>query len=97
MIGAERDLTDRKLVRYFPELVVAIPRDEARKYAREYRRAIADGSLEERTAAEWTAQNPTPTTYDSHHPRQARLSTPVTADEPPDKDEAADAHYESRR
>jgi hypothetical protein len=57
MIGAERDLVDRKLVRYTPEVVVAIPSEEARRYAREYRRAITDGSLKIRTAAEWSAAN----------------------------------------
>lgn len=57
MIGASRDLSDRKLVHYSPDVIVAIPHEEARKYAREYRRAISDGSLRERTAAEWAAQN----------------------------------------
>jgi hypothetical protein len=96
MIGAERDLVDRKLVRYTPEVVVAIPSEEARRYAREYRRAITDGSLTVRTAAEWITQNPD-RTRETISPRQARLSQPVTADDPPDKDEAQDASYESRR
>lgn len=94
MIGAERDLADRRVVRYTPDLVVAIPHEEARRYAREYRRAIDDGSLSVRTAAEWMTQNPDR----SDSPRQARLSTPPTADDPPDKDEApTDVSYESRR
>jgi hypothetical protein len=56
LIGADRDLTNRRLVRYMPKMIVAIPRAEATKYAREYRRAIADGSVKEQTAAAWLAQ-----------------------------------------
>jgi hypothetical protein len=132
MIGASRDLSDRKLVHYTPEIIVGIPHEEARKYAREYRRAISDGSLKERTAAEWAAQNDLPaepapepvlepepaaepdpepdsdpviarspepeTTRKDFTMRQARLSTPMKADDLPDKDEApSNADHQSRR
>lgn len=56
LIGAARDhLQPRKII-YDPTLIVAIPATEARRYSREYRRAIANGSLTERTAAQWREQ-----------------------------------------
>lgn len=66
-IGAERRATAPTVVDYHPEQIVAIPHDEFRKYRREYLRALRDGSLVERTAAEWQRQNePTaPTTDDT--------------------------------
>lgn len=56
-IGAERRADDPRVVDYHPEHVVAIPHDEFRKYRREYLRALREGSLVERTAAQWDAQN----------------------------------------
>ncbi len=106
MIGAERDLTDRTLVHYTPEVVVAISREEARKYAREYRRAIDSGSLKVRTAAEWMTQNPPPApaalpapqTPETSTEAGAPLPTSLKADDPPEpKDHARHAHHESRR
>jgi hypothetical protein len=73
MIGAERDLIDRKAIRYMPELVVAIPTAEARRYAREYRRAIDNGSVTVRTADDWIAQQapPEPTPAEPAEPEPA--------------------------
>lgn len=56
LIGAERDPSDRRKIRYREKQIVAIPSGEAVKYAREYRRSIADGALREHTKAEWVAQ-----------------------------------------
>lgn len=107
MIGAERDLNDRRVVRYTPDVVVAISHEEARKYAREYRRAIDDGSLKLRTAAEWATQNPPPAPAATPAPETpktsteagAPLPTSLKADDPPEapKDHARHAHHESRR
>ena len=83
LIGAERDLIDPTEIRYTPEVIVAIPTSEVAKYAREYRRAIADGSVRERTEAEWRAQQ-TP----SPAPTEAGAPLQPTADPPPE-DEAA--------
>lgn len=61
-IGAERRANAPTVVDYHPDQIIAIPHDEFRKYRREYLRALRDGSLVERTAAEWQRQNePTPT------------------------------------
>jgi hypothetical protein len=56
LIGAVRDPEERRKIRYNTKAITAIPVVEARKYAREYQRAIADGSLTERTAAQWIEQ-----------------------------------------
>ena len=85
LIGAERDAADRTVIHYHPEVVVAIPTDEARRYAREYRRAIADGSVKERTAADWQHNQ----IEEAGAPRSK-----LTADEPPE-DEAAHGDSES--
>lgn len=56
-IGAERRALEPTVVDFHPDIVVAIPHDEFRKYRREYLRAMREGSLVERTADEWRAQN----------------------------------------
>ncbi len=56
-IGAERRALEPTVVDYHPDIVVAIPHDEFRKYRREYLRAVREGSLVERTEQEWRAQN----------------------------------------
>ena len=53
LIGADRDPENRRKVRYRTKEVVAIPRSEATRYAREYARAIAEGELKERTESDW--------------------------------------------
>ena len=70
LLGCERDPADPSVVSWRPELVVAISADEARRFAKEYRRAVTAGSLVTRTAAEWRAQQ---------EPIQGRA-----ADPPPD-------------
>lgn len=56
LIGADRDPTNRRKIRYRPKEIVALPHTEAQRYAREYARAIEDGSLVQHTAAEWREQ-----------------------------------------
>jgi hypothetical protein len=55
MIGATRDPKTPKIVAYDPEAVIMIPGDEAREYAREYRKAIASKDLIKRTRANFEA------------------------------------------
>lgn len=56
LIGADRDPVLRNKIRYTPKLIVGIPTAEAIKYAREYSRAIADGSLSARKESDWYEQ-----------------------------------------
>ncbi len=56
LIGADRDPANRRKVRYNPKQIVALPHEEATRYAREYARAIEDGSLTQHTADEWLEQ-----------------------------------------
>lgn len=56
-IGAERRALEPQVVDFHPDIIVAIPHDEFRKYRREYLRALREGSLVERTAEAWQAQN----------------------------------------
>mgnify|MGYP001588205219 FL=1 len=56
LIGADRDAETPRKIRYRTKEIVAIPTDEARRYAREYGRLISDGSLVEHTAEEWSNQ-----------------------------------------
>jgi hypothetical protein len=59
LIGAAHDPAEPRKILYDPKAIVGIPHAEAQKYAREYRRAISDGSLTVRTAAQWNEQNQT--------------------------------------
>ena len=54
IIGGERG---RNEVTFRPDEVVAITTSEFARYRREYTRALSNGSLRSRTAAEWKAQN----------------------------------------
>jgi hypothetical protein len=56
LIGADRDPKAPNKLIYRTDEIIAIPRAEAEKYAREYARLIAEKSLVEHTAAEWTKQ-----------------------------------------
>jgi hypothetical protein len=56
LIGATRNPAEPRKIIYDPAVVVGIPHAEALKYAREYQRAVSDGSLTLRTAAAWTEQ-----------------------------------------
>lgn len=56
LIGAERNPDEPRKIVYHPDAVIAIPHDEAQRYAREYRRLIAEGALVERTADDWRSQ-----------------------------------------
>lgn len=56
MIGAERTVAAPNVITYDTALVVAIPVEESDRYLREYTRALRDGSLIQRTAEEWLAQ-----------------------------------------
>lgn len=56
LIGADRDASEPRKIRYRTKEIVAIPTDEARRYAREYGRLITDGSLVEHKAEEWSEQ-----------------------------------------
>lgn len=56
LIGADRDADEPRKIRYRTKEIVAIPTDEARRYAREYGRLITDGSLVEHKAEEWSRQ-----------------------------------------
>lgn len=85
-IGAERRADDPRQVDFHPDQVIAIPDDEFRKYRREYLRALREGSLRQRTEAEWQRQNATPeptelgtdtdTTAAAEAPAGARLKRP---------------------
>lgn len=55
-IGAERRADDPTVIDYHPELVVAIPHDEWRKYRREYSRALRAGALVQRPLDAWRKQ-----------------------------------------
>lgn len=55
-IGAERDAKAEGGLVFNPELVVQIPEAEARAYSREYGRALRDGSLVQRSKADFDAQ-----------------------------------------
>src|SRR5262245_41644442 len=52
-IGAHRTMRG---IEWEPDLIVAIPDDEAARYAKEYARAIRDESLVLRKAEDWVAQ-----------------------------------------
>lgn len=56
MIGASRTKDDPTVVQYDPTLIVGIPHAELSKHRRAYDRAIQNGSLSVRTAAEYSAQ-----------------------------------------
>lgn len=56
LVGAERDPRKPTEISWFPDVIVHIPEEEARLYAREYARAFRDGSLRKRTEAEFAAQ-----------------------------------------
>ena len=56
LIGAERDPDNAKKIRYRTKEIVAIPRAEADRYAREYARLISDEALVVHTADEWSEQ-----------------------------------------
>jgi len=57
MIAAERDPSDKngRTIRYRPDEVVAITREEMAQYGREYGRALRAGSLIQRTEADYRA------------------------------------------
>jgi len=52
LIGARFD-PDVQALRFFPEQVVAIPTSEFVRYRKEYRRALADGALKQRTKSDF--------------------------------------------
>jgi len=87
LIGADRDPTNRRKIRYTPKLIVALPHVEAQRYAREYARAIADESLVQHTAAEWLEQ------------QRREVGAPheklTKADRPPDAAEGAPPHADN--
>jgi hypothetical protein len=56
LIGASRDPDNSKKLKYRTEEIVAIPRAEVDRYAREYARLVADGDLVVRSAGEWSDQ-----------------------------------------
>jgi len=56
LIGADRDADEPRKIRYRTKEIVAIPKDEAHRFAREYGRLITDGSLVEHKADEWSRQ-----------------------------------------
>jgi hypothetical protein len=56
-IGAERRALEPTVIDYHPDIIVAIPHDEFRKYRREYLRALRDGSLASRTEQAWREQS----------------------------------------
>jgi hypothetical protein len=56
LIGAERDPEKPDQIRWFPDRIIHIPEPEASVYAREYARALRDGSLRKRTEAEYLDQ-----------------------------------------
>jgi hypothetical protein len=56
LIGADRDADNPRKIRYRTKEIVAIPRDEATRYAREYARLIQDEALVAHTADEWSNQ-----------------------------------------
>jgi hypothetical protein len=56
LIGADRDAETPRKIRYRTKEIVAIPRDEALRYAREYARLINDEALVEHDADEWSNQ-----------------------------------------
>lgn len=92
LIGADRDPANRRKVRYNPKQIVAVPNEEAQRYAREYARAIADGSLTQHTAGEWLEQQ---RRIEGGASRE-KLNTAV---DPPDAAEGAppNADHEGRR
>lgn len=56
MIGATRTKTDPTVVSYDPAAVVGIPHGEYNKHRRAYDRALGNGSLRERSVADYLAQ-----------------------------------------
>lgn len=55
-IGAARDPANPRKLVYHPDQIIAVPHLEAQRFGREYARAILDGSLVQRSAAEWREQ-----------------------------------------
>lgn len=49
--------TRERVTTWQPERIFPIPKAEAERYGAEYRGALADGALKERTREEWEAQN----------------------------------------
>jgi hypothetical protein len=57
LIGAARqDAANPGAVTYYPERVVGLSVAEVQRYGREYRRALSDGDLAERTEADYLDQ-----------------------------------------
>jgi Na+/glutamate symporter len=56
MIGATRSKATPDVVNYDPTQIVGIPHAEYDRHLRSYERAISNGSLRSRTAAEYRAQ-----------------------------------------
>lgn len=52
----ENPATRERVTAWQPERIFPIPKAEAERYSAEYRGAIADGALKERTKVEWEAQ-----------------------------------------
>jgi hypothetical protein len=57
LIGASRDSRDPSKVTWDTELVVKIPEDEARRFAKEYARSLREGALKARSKPEFEACN----------------------------------------
>lgn len=82
LIGADRDPVERRKIRYREKEIIGITRGEALKYAREYRRSIADGSLREHTREQWLAQQ--------EQLEQASASREKLSEQPPAEESHAD-------
>jgi len=93
LIGADRDAVERKKIRYRSKEIVAIPEGEARRYAREYARAIQEGELVARTADEWQAQQKQ---LEEVGAPRSKLKTAVDPPAPAEED-TPDADHESSR
>ena len=55
LIGAQRNAREPTRIDYRPDQVVALTHAECAKYRHEYDRALSNGSLVRRTAADWLA------------------------------------------
>lgn len=85
-IGAERDPSNPKAIVYHPEIIIVIPGNERRRYAREYSKALRSESLVEHTRVDWQRQQ-----QQLHAASQAapapslEQATPARASEAPPK------------
>ena len=79
MIGATRSKATPDVVSYDPTQVVGIPHAEYDRHLRSYERALGNGSLKRRTAADYHAQEKAQSKIDAEHRKAQERAAKVPA------------------